>query len=339
MKKNLLFAIAVLPFFAACSSETVDTPSNDNMVIGFENPFINKTTKSTGNDLTNTNLNSFNVYGYVNDVAGVLFNNQEVTGSKGDAVWTYSPLKYWVPGGNYSFTALAKNGNQAMTFTKGTSFDGAGTITFTSDGDTDIAYDYQKVENAVPATQGIVGFTFKHLLSRIKLSVRNTTAETEHITYKVTNAKITNAISSGSCALSNNTDASVWTKTGETTHELSFGDVNGGNAIEADGKTYDTANHKFILALDKAQYTGLTVTGTVEVIEENQTIETVTINTTIAGFDFAPGFSYNFIAELGNDNMGLKPIQFTLTSVEEFKDWTGGWGTTDQVTYTANTGN
>lgn len=341
MKKSILLVVAALVALASCTDKIVEAPAP--AALGFENPFINKAVKSTGNDLTNQNLTMFKVWGYVNALDGQLFNGQKVTGAYGDATWSYSPLRYWVDGGNYYFTALAQYPLDAQgDFTAAavtTDVTKPGTINFVADGDTDIAYDFVKRESANGVIdKSVVPFTFKHLLSRIKFSAENTTGENDLIDFVVKDIKVANVATTGTCTLSDDTAVKVsWAKDANSpVATLSCGDVNGGQKLTY-GQTKDAASHKFILALPLSEYGHLDVTATVEVYEANQLIKTVTATSTIANvqggaFEFVPGYSYNFICQLNATNMELNPIEFTLESVEEYEEWTGGWTTTDQVT-------
>lgn len=355
MIKNFLYIAALLPIFAACSSETVETPVDPTSAIGFDAPFINKATRSTGNDLTTDNITGFKVWGNISNAAGVksaLFTAQQVNQGGADAPWSYTPLKYWVDGANYEFLALAQfNGTDCtVSIAPDDATNLPGTVTATITGDEDLAYDYQ-TRNSVNGTvdKSRVPFTFQHMLSKIKFTAENGTDADDNLTFKVTDVKITNACPAGTCTLKSDYQAPEaerdvkcsWAPDNTAAAiEMNFGACNEGNAISANEK-FDTQNHKFILPLAGTQYEKLTVQATVEVIEAGVSIKTVTVETSIPGtsdpdhaFSFTPGWSYNFICQLTRGNMDLdNPILFDVVKVDEFYDYTETqWTTTDQVT-------
>ena len=103
--KKIFFAVLALAGLAACSTEDV-VSRPEGAVIGFDT-FVNNSTRA--NDINANNLTNFGVYGSVVNrfnQQGMIFTNQEVTGSK-DNGYSYSPEQYWIAGATYNFVAFA----------------------------------------------------------------------------------------------------------------------------------------------------------------------------------------------------------------------------------------
>ena len=73
-------------------------------------------------------IQGFNVWGFMDDVNGVIFEGDEVTRS--GETWTYSPTQYWAPSHTYYFAALSPIGGQWTLNTANGSTLGAGIVNF-----------------------------------------------------------------------------------------------------------------------------------------------------------------------------------------------------------------
>ena len=100
MKKIFLIALAAIGMTACMQEEVMDTPTGG--AITFENAFVDNATKA---DVTTNNLEAFQVWGYVKEPSGKLFEGTKVT-KDGDA-WTYQGTQYWAPENEYHFAAIA----------------------------------------------------------------------------------------------------------------------------------------------------------------------------------------------------------------------------------------
>lgn len=290
-------------------------------------------------DLTNDNITSFKVWGYVSgqtDATGKLFDGEEVTGNQPDAnSWSYTNLKYWVDGANYSFLALATTPDKTVPTPTWDSKAGDATLALTVSGDDDICYSYadrNSVNGTIDKTTR-VPFTFKHLLSRVKFTLENKTASTDQITFTVSDVKFTGVKNVGTCTLNKTiTDASTWTAA-EGTKNIDYAIA--GTQIAANG-SLTTTDHHYVMPIAADGYTNYSVTAKVTIYQSGTEIKTVDVSADIANFGFQQGYSYNFICQLNNKggNLGLdNPILFTVTSVDEFIDYTETqWTTTDQIT-------
>ena len=304
MKKFLFLGIAATAMFASCTKDEMVEMSPQN-AIGFET-FVDKSTRVT--DVTTDNLTAFWVYGWRSTEQ--IFNAQEVTANKGAC--TYSPIQYWVGGYNYTFEAIApKSGNNGVTFNAA---NGASTITFVSNSETDLIYatgsqDLTSTTN-LTETPEAVGLVFNHLLSRVKFSFVNGFPAESDVKLTVTNVKINNAGTTAICTPSTKTwDAAT-----------ASGVVNFASTAVANipGEQSAETEHKYLIPADIKNYT---VSFTVEMTQGGVTDtfnHTVTLSTeSTDALVLAAGQSYDLTATLDaqniNPNGDLFPIEFTAT--------------------------
>ncbi len=304
MNKFFLLGVAAVAMLAGCTNdETVEmAPQN---AISFTS-FVDKSTKATV-DVTTANLSSFWVYGWKGNEQ--IFNAQEV--KKVGGAWTYSPIQYWTENGSYVFEAIdPQSGTKGVTFSAAKT---GGTINFTNDAGTDLVYalPVSKTTGAsITSDPGKVNFTFKHMLSRVKFTFKNTFPANAAAKITVTDVKITNAYTKGSITPAATTPA--WdTSSGTATLSVSFpGTIENLPANTGQGST----DHKYLIPVSNPSYTvsfKVTLTqGTVS----NTYPHTATITTSMQ-----PGLSYNFVASLNEQNTAndeLYPIQFEATVTE-----------------------
>ena len=313
MKNFLFLSIAAIAMLASCTKDEM-VEVNPQNAIGFET-FVNKSTRVT--DVTTANLEAFWVYGWRTKATTTeqIFNAQEVTADNG--VCTYSPLQYWVGGYNYTFEAIApKSGNNGVTFNAA---NGASTITFVSNSETDLIYatgskDLTTTTN-LTATPGAVGLVFNHLLSRVKFSFVNGFPEESDVELTVTNVKINDAGTTAICTPSTKTWAAA----------KAFSDVEFASTAVANipGEQSAETEHKYLIPADIKNYT---VSFTVVMTQGGVTDtfnHTVTLSTD--ELVLAAGMSYNLTATLNYENINpdgdLFPIEFTAT-VTPWNDFT-----------------
>ncbi len=182
--KKLLFAICAVATLASCSKDEV-VSYDKGEVIGFANPFVNKSTRAATdpsfggvNDLT-----AFNVWGTANDVA--IYDGDVVSGSVGAGEWTCTEKNYWVKGASYKFAALA---NAAV-----------GDVSLSANLPTSVVFDattankdliYATATATGEESNSAVALTFSHLLSKVKFSVINNSTSATGYSFKITNIKI-----------------------------------------------------------------------------------------------------------------------------------------------------
>ena len=301
MKKFLFLGIAATAMFASCTKDEM-VEMNPQNAIGFET-FVDKSTRVT--DVTTDNLTAFWVYGWRSTEQ--IFNAQEVTANKGAC--TYSPIQYWVGGYNYTFEAIApQSGNNGVTFNAA---NGASTITFVSDSETDLIYakggnDLTSTTN-LTATPGAVGLEFNHLLSRVKFSFVIGFPANSDVKLTVTDVKINDAGTTAICTPSTKT----W-KAATASGVVNFASTAVANIP---GEKSAETEHKYLIPADIKAYT---VTFTVVMTQGgvSDTFDhTVTLSTDALVLD--AGKSYDLTATLNSQNINpygdLFPIKFTAT--------------------------
>lgn len=290
MKKFLFLGIAATAMFASCTKDEM-VEMNPQNAIGFET-FVDKSTRAA-TDVTTANLEAFEVYGWrtKGTTTQQIFNAQEVTANKG--VCTYSPLQYWVNGYKYNFEAVApKSGAGGVTFTGS---NGASTIEFVSDSETDLIYASAAADlSSDDATPNDVDLTFGHLLSRVKFTFTNGAGVNSAAKITVSDVKITNAGTTGVYTPSNGTWAAATATSAVSFASTSIADIVGG----ASGAT----EHKYLIPYNVDGYNvSFTVTMTQGAVSDE-----FSYTVSLPDCTLEKGKSYNFEATF---NPG-RPIVF-----------------------------
>ena len=350
--KKILFALCAVATFASCTKNEV--LSYDQEAIGFENAFVDNATRSVVDpSYTNSNLfPNFQVYGYVEGAP--LFNedNSGVTvagsGIGNGATWTYSGTQYWIAGAHYNFSAVAPvtNGN----WTKTAADTDKTTLSFTNDGDTDLLYAQNGTYEAKTSENGKVGFTFRHVLSKVKFSFVNAYAATNS-SIRVKDIKILDAYEEGSVVL--NATTSTWAPVASSNNlTLNFGNAaltaedNNATILENDkgyafgnGTTIESYKELFMIpgagatpyTVGSTSMKGYTVQFTVELLVNSQEITQYT-HTIYTSFAPEPGKAYDLVATIDADNIdptiSQEAIEFTVTTITDWdNDHDGKEGT------------
>lgn len=338
--KRLLFSVLALAALVACNkNEVLETVSPD--AITFEGAWVDNATRSLDPSFTNqpgaTNgnveLTEIDVYGFMTEATGVVFDRERVT-KQGADNWTYVNTQYWTPNRDYYFAAFAPVDADWM-LEKATGDDakfGAGVLTFTQDatnpGTEDLIYSAVKVKTPNDITNpnaqpGKVQFIFNHLLSKVKFSFTNG-FNNDNATVKVTNIKmIVPAKGSIDLAQKDWWTTNEWELEDATT-TLAFGNME--DAKLARGSKTESQYERLTFPTD-ATYEYL-VSFDVELYYGDQLAYSNSLTTSIKDAALQIGKSYNFHATINNENIApgnekLHPIEF---NVQEIKDWTPGNG-------------
>ena len=320
MKKILLSAFAIFAMMACNNEEPVRL--QEQSLITFEDSFVEAKTRAEDPSITTGTIDAFDVWGFINQPSGVVFNQERVT--KSEEGWGYKNLQYWMPEKSYYFHAVAPvDDDNIKVDTKEMKTDGLGTISFTNvDGTTDLLYASKHVPtgsdviNNAPAP---VELKFMHLLSKIKFTFTN--GFPKNTSLMVTDIMITNAPAKGSIAVNKEREDFAWTLVQGETTELDFGDVNGGEAF-ASGEPKDCAFERLTIPADATR--NYTITFTLELFYGDQSAGKNDKVVTLEDQEFAIGKNYNITATINHENFyeeALKPIEFT---VEEVEDWIPG---------------
>lgn len=331
-------AVAAVAMLASCSNDETTGKAVKGNAIQFDG-FVNKSVKGVDDDITNDNLNNFQVWGLMSkgEQTGHPFDGTTVTKSGSD--WTYTTPVYWENGYKYSFVAIAPAG--FGTFNAPDKVGEYGSIDFENgEGTTDLIYDIDDyyVTNAV-STEGscpaAIKFTFNHLLSRVKFEFKN--AMDDNSTINVTGVTITNANTKATATLG---ATATWELADDNAPAaLNFGDV----LLDAEATDYapgaaKATDHKYMIpatSQDQKYTVTFTVTrnhsGVTDQYNHKVELPVVTME---------QGKSYQFVAELNAQNITggdpddpnnpeLCPIKFTA----EVKDWED-FGDTEVPGYT-----
>lgn len=325
MKKLFIAAMALASVVACSKDEVVD--QQQSVAIGFEQAFVENATRATGTDanpsITTANIDAFDVWGFMDQNAGTVFEQQRVTKNGND--WTYSPLQYWLPGHDYYFGALAPAEDAHWTLdTANADVTGVGTVSFENvNGTEDLVYastsvntDNMKVGQDMPK----VGLTFSHLLSKVKFSFTNGFASPNY-TISVKNIKMIVPAKAEIALVEDWWSTNKWENYDGTT-TLEFGDMNS----ERIQVTKGAESQKERLTIPAGANQEYVVTFDVELYQGDVLAYSNALSTTISGAELKIGNAYNFHATLDHTNIAgdaLDPIEFNVTKVKEWVDGNG----------------
>ena len=325
--KKVIFALAAVVALAACSQEDVIV-ADKGAAIGFDTFVENSTRVAESADPSLTvdamqKGQGFGVYGFVTNgtATAPLFTNQQVKWTNGD--WKYEGTQYWIDGATYDFAAIAPYGayKNVVAATTGVTLD------FTNNGETDLLY---AQNNAVAGSDhNEVGFTFKHILSKVKFTFTNGYDATNTL-IAVKNIVINDTYAEGVANLgrdANGVTADWDVDDADATLDLAFGDAITDGYIQQKASE-QSAKSLLIIPAQKTYR----VTFTVELYYkdgENYTL----VKTYNHGVDLAANFqfgkSYNVATTITYKNIDPSvteqyPIEFTVTAIENWQDGTVG---------------
>ena len=320
MKKILLSAFAIFAMMACNNEEPVRL--QEQSLITFEDSFVEAKTRAAEDpSITTGTIDAFDVWGFINQPSGVVFDAERVTKSE-DGGWGYTNLQYWMPDKFYYFHAVAPVDDANIVVDK-TNMDtkGLGTISFTNvDGTTDLIYASKHVptgSDVINNPPAPVELKFMHLLSKIKFTFTN--GFPKNTSLEVTDIQITDAPAKGSVAVNMEREDFKWTLVQGETTELDFGDVNG---AVASGESKDCAYERLTIPADATR--NYEITFTLKLFYGDQLAGKNDKVVTLEDQEFAIGKNYNITATINHENFyeeALKPIEFT---VEEVEDWIPG---------------
>ena len=336
--KKTLFAALALAFVASCSNEEVVEMAQKE-AIGFDNAFVNNSTRSVNDpSITTNNIANFAVFGFVGSdqatTPAVLFDGVEVSKSITNSEltktnWKYAATQYWITDATYNFSAVAPFADKKWTKTAA-SKDGV-TLSFENTGTQDLLYAQSEANiKGLASNNQPVAFTFNHILSKVKFSFKNV-YNASAATIKVKNIKITNAYKTGNVALTAN--STTWSDR-TTSLELDFGMATD-NEATTDNKentevayaynaTYESQKELLLIpntSTDAGAKDTYNVTFTVDLLVSGSLIKTYNHTATVE-FKPEPGKSYDILAQINAENIDpenkQEPIEFTVTKVN---DW------------------
>ncbi len=323
--KKIFIAVLAVAALASCSKEEA-VNVDKGAVIGFDT-FVENSTRAA--DLTKDNFD-FGVFGLVEKGGenALIFNNQEVA-----ADGSYSPAQYWIAAAQYYFTAIAPKTNAKWSYTTTTAH--TGTISFdnaAAEANQDLLFAYVKPDQTpaqIIAAPDAVGFTFNHMLSRVRFTFANGFGEGSNIKLEVTDVTITDAYATADLAVTEGTPAAAWTNFGAT-FSKNFGQVGGATlaTLTDEGTTMSAATeHFYLIPADKAY----DVTFNVTLYQAGVKLDTYARTATIPASNMQKGMSYDIkttlTAQNTSDDGQLYPIEFEVTAVTDWANFTDVAGT------------
>lgn len=323
--KKIFIAVLAVAALASCSKEqTINVDKG--AVIGFDT-FVENSTRA--NDLVVGNFD-FGVYGLVEKGGenALIFNNQTV-----NANGEYSPAQYWIAAAQYYFTAIAPKTNAKWDYDTATAH--TGTISFdnaAAEANQDLLFAYVKPDQTpaqITTAPAKVGFTFNHMLSRVRFTFANGFGEGSNIKLQVYDVTITDAYATGELAVADGTPADDWSNF-DGTLSKNFGQVGGATlaTLTDTGATMSAATEHFYLIPANKAYN---VTFKVDLYQADVKLDTYERTATIPATDMQKGMSYDIKTTLNAQNTSddgkLWPIEFQVTGVENWENFTDVPGT------------
>ena len=328
MKKNNLLLLGVaMMVLASCTNEKVGDVASDR-AISF-NTFMDNNPRAT-NDLTNSSITNFFVFGDYDNGASIAFNNTEVIGGKvGDnSNWIPKQQAWWQLGKNYTFGAYSNSNEQLsnISYENGTL-----TISGYSVSNRDLIASVVKDITAPGAGEDkSVALTFKHLLSKIKFTF-STDAVPDAYIMEVSDLQIANAMKENVSVTVNELGITTpWA--GETNGTYSIEPIED-YAVE-EGKT--SSEECYVIPQNN-----VSLTATFKVtLKDEKTKKEISSGTFKAllkteNGKWEEGYAYNYTAKINPDEVdpeqNLRPIQFTVTTVTDW-EWDNDVATTPEKT-------
>ena len=317
--KKLLVSVLAIAGLVACNNEQTLVEKDNRVAIDLGAYVENATRADVAADPSTTTslLKAFDVWGFMDAPAGVVFEGEDVTGEKGN--FTYTNTQYWVPGHEYYFAALAPmNSANWRLNTEAANVYGAGIVDFVNvNGTEDLIYAAAHVSTKGVAAPEKVNFQFHHLLSKVKFSFTNGFAN-DNAYIDVKNVRMV-VPQSGSINLAQADwwSTNQWNLTDATT-TLAFGDAcyKTGSGVKQEAANERLtipaeATQSYVITFDVALYFG-----DVKAFEN-------TLTATVEGIALEMGKAYNFKAtidatNISEDGKELQPIVFDVDEVVEW---------------------
>ena len=322
MKKSLLMLGAAAMMLASCTQNEVVEVA-ESRAIGFD-AFVNNTTKV---DIVDAQFAKFWVFGaYDNTTSWAPFYTNDVVEKKQN-VWTAAKTAYWTASKSHRFAAYADGTSQ---LTNGVEFEAAtgtnGTLKFTDYpvGDNDLV---AAVATAMTwdgsSEPSKVGFTFKHLLSKVKFTF--TTDAANDYVMKIENLKIvakggTNPIVKAGCDFTGDNNGLNWTAASQgSTGEYTYATID-----DCAGGTTNSAE-KYVIPQNNALTVSFKVTFTDNSGTEIASKAGITGDLAItAESAWKAGYVYNYQVKINPEDVNdqLKKIEFDNISVDTWTNST-----------------
>lgn len=307
-------AVAAL---AACNkADIVNVDPGE--AIEFGNAFVDNATKATDPSYSANDITSVKVYGTVNggqdDV--LIFPGTEITKNNADygTAWTCPVQQYWIPGADYKFVGIVDGDKTNVSTT--TLENGMPTsISYTADGVTDLlCTTVNKTAKTDGTPNGIVEFTFNHLLAKAKFTVVNNSTGATNYLHNVRDIKISNAYNTATY----NVAEAKW-ESHSSNGGQAFGD------ITASAASNECADEKLLIP-GLSSVTAEFVVDLYYVVDETETLVSTTeyktakntAKTATVAIEAGKAYDFKIAVSVG------ELIQFTVTEQPKWNPETGG---------------
>ena len=340
MKKYFIMAVAVLATLTACQPDEPQTTIVETREICFA-PAATQTraaaTATEEGNLATLTLNGFAVFGFQGE--DQIFDNTLVTHStKNETLaglgleettnaWAPAAaanVRYWAIE-NYKFSGVYPATNNGYSMDE----DGKQTITnFVNDGTKDLLVSNVNSVNNTTLQKSQVALRFDHMLSRVKFTFTNKFTGNELM--EISGVKINGVANDGSAEIetgdgtADTKTAPTWTA-GSEDITLVFGEMSSQTTENRFAKeTQDVTVYKYIIPENDTEYT---IDFNVVVYSEGVQVaakEYTGVRIKKEAYDFEPGKSYTFNANIAADDAGeIYPIEFTV-EVSAWEEVDGG---------------
>lgn len=319
MKKSfLLFAVAAAVMASCSKTDTVEQSPTG--TIRFDGAYIGYPTETRAVTELDESLPTFQVFGqYVKDAAPAVkvFDNVPVT-KGGDGTWTYTGgLRPWVEGGNYVFAAYAPanalddpqvNGNGYLTLPDYSVYNNQ----------VDLIYAAETATGKAAGSNAAVQFTFKHLLSIVKVTFKS--GFDAGTTLTVSDVSVNGIPSTATFTANGETGQSQlggnWeTASNKQNYGLEIADISEAQGTASDNivvipQTIPTGEGEAVTITFKV--TATAANG--EVLVQDKPFSSEIPVTTINAWE--AGFKYNYVAEITPESLELDYIEFSDPEVD-----------------------
>ncbi len=313
MKKSfLLFAVAAAVMASCSKTDTVEQSPMG--AIRFDGAYIGYPTETRAVTELGESLTTFQVFGqYTKDAQAAVqvFNNVPVT-KGGDNNWTYTGgLRPWVDGANYVFAAYAPA--DALTSPQ---VNNQGYLTLTNytvkDNQKDLIYAAKTGTGKVSGNSN-VQFTFKHLLSIVKITFKSEFDAGTQLT--ISNVSVNGVPSTATFTANGETGTNAlggsWsTATGNESYTIDIPTIEQAQGSASDNIVVIPQNIPNVTI-------SFNVTATAannEILVNNKAMSSTIPTSQIKNWD--PGYKYNYVANITPESLKLEYIQFSDPSVD-----------------------
>lgn len=318
--KKILFALFAVVALVACNDEVV-VDRSPKVAIGFGNAYVDHITRADFS--SGRSVEEFKVYATeacrCDGLTEQLFNAETVStpsaSRAGATPWGYKEARYWRPNSDYVFMAIADGEAaptntlpQSIPFTVADGADNKDLLIATSFASTN-AHAVPIEGNAGEVEQGVVKFSFAHLLTKLQFTVKNGSNPYINYFYEVTGISVAGVAKKGVYDVA----GAAWAQEGSSTTALSFGGVEGFLAGDQRGVTVESRQ-----ILPVSQELVVTVTYNKKI---NKTVVATgqTLTATIPARIYKSGTRYNITATINNEGAKDK-LQLSVGTIGSWAD-------------------